>query len=125
MILDSNLIILAATPAYPGLRRLIGRVNPVVSAISLIEVLGYHKLAPNLKADFEQFFQGARIEPISDAIVAQAISLRQVRKMSLGDAIIAATALEFGHELWTHNTKDFTHISGLIVIDPLAAGDPP
>jgi len=125
MILDSNLIILAATPAYPGLRRLIGGLNPVVSAISLIEVLGYHKLAPNLKVDFEQFFQGARIEPITDAIVAGAISLRQVRKMSLGDAIIAATALEFGHELYTHNPKDFSAIAGLVAIDPLASGDPP
>ena len=45
--------------------------------------------------------------------------------MSLGDAIIAATALEFGHELYTHNPKDFIHIPGLVVIDPLVAGDPP
>lgn len=53
------------------------------------------------------------------------ISLRQTRKMSLGDALIAATALVVGRELHTHNIKDYEGIPGLIVIDPIAAGDPP
>jgi toxin FitB len=39
--------------------------------------------------------------------------------MSLGDAIIAATALLHDLEIYTHNVADFTWISGLIVIDPL------
>jgi hypothetical protein len=40
MILDSNLIIYAAGPEYPGLRRLIAARSPAVSAVSLVEVLG-------------------------------------------------------------------------------------
>ncbi len=53
-----------------------------------------------------------------------AVSLRQSRKMSLGDALVAATALVFGRELLTRNVKDFAGVPGLVVVDPLAAGDP-
>jgi hypothetical protein len=44
--------------------------------------------------------------------------------MSLGDALVAATALVFGRELLTRNVKDFAEVPGLVVVDPLAAGDP-
>ena len=57
-------------------------------------------------------------------MLAKAIELRQSRKRSLGDALIAATALVFGFELHTHNVKDYEGIPGLVVIDPLATGDP-
>ena len=40
--------------------------------------------------------------------------------MSVGDAIIAATALHSGLTLATHNAKDFAWIEGLDVVDPLA-----
>ena len=53
--------------------------------------------------------------PLSDAVVARAVSLRQERKTSLGDALIAATALVFGRELLTRNVKDFVGIPGLVV----------
>ena len=61
---------------------------------------------------------------VSDAVIDQAVALRQSRKLSLGDALIAATALVFNHELLTHNLKDFAGIPGLVVIDPVATGDP-
>jgi len=40
--------------------------------------------------------------------------------MSLGDALIAGTALSHGLPLATHNTKDFAWVEELEVIDPLA-----
>ncbi len=40
--------------------------------------------------------------------------------MTLGDAIIAATALVRGYELWTANTEDFSHVEGLRLKNPLA-----
>ena len=124
MMLDSNLIIYAARPEYPGLRRLIAARSPSVSTISVVEVLGYHKLSEEDRLHFEAFFAAAKVLPISDAVVSQAVSLRQSRKMSLGDALVAATALVFGEELLTRNVKDFAGIPDLIVLDPLAAGDP-
>ena len=124
MILDSNLIMYAAKPAYPGLRRLIAARSPVVSAVRKIEVLGYHRLSVDDRQQFEMFFAAAHVMPITDAVVAKAIELRQSRKRSLGDALIAATALVFGLVLHTHNVKDYEGIPGLVVIDPLATGDP-
>jgi len=40
--------------------------------------------------------------------------------MSLGDAIVAATALEHRQTLVTRNSKDFDRVEGLKVVDPLA-----
>ena len=122
--LDSNLIIYAARPEYPGLRRLIVARSPSVSAVSVVEVLGYHKLSAADQAHFESFFAAAKVLPLSDAVVARAVTIRQSRGMFLGDALIAATALVYGLELLTRNVKDFAGVSGLSVIDPLADGDP-
>nr|VFK53924.1 MAG: PIN domain-containing protein [Candidatus Kentron sp. TUN]VFK55822.1 MAG: PIN domain-containing protein [Candidatus Kentron sp. TUN] len=57
--------------------------------------------------------------PVSYPIIEQAISLRQQRKMSLGDALIAATALAHDLELATANTNDFDWIEDLDVINPV------
>jgi len=40
--------------------------------------------------------------------------------MSLGDAIVAATALENGAALWASNPTDFAHIEGLALVNPLS-----
>lgn len=44
--------------------------------------------------------------------------------MSLGDALVAATALVFGRELLTRNIKDFAGVPELVASDPLASRDP-
>lgn len=124
MILDSNIIIYAARPEYPGLRRLIAARSPAVSAVSVVEVLGYHKLSATDRAHFEAFFAAAEVLPLSDSVVARAVAVRQASKMSLGDALVAATALVSGRKLLTHNVKDFAGVPGLVVSDPLAGGDP-
>ncbi|OJW17886.1 MAG: hypothetical protein BGO49_30835 [Planctomycetales bacterium 71-10] len=124
MMLDSNLIIYAARPEYPGLRRLIAERAPAVSAVSVVEVPDYHKLSTAERAHFEAFFATAEVLPLDEAVVTRAVSLRQSRRMTLGDALIAATALVFGRELLTHNLKDFAGIPGLTASDPIAHGDP-
>lgn len=48
-----------------------------------------------------------------------AVTLRQQHAMSLGDALIAGTALHHNLTLATHNTTDFTWITTLTVTDPL------
>ena len=44
MIIDSNLIIYGPKPGQEKLRQYLRGVSVAVSAISLVEVLGYHKL---------------------------------------------------------------------------------
>ncbi len=43
MLLDSNIVIYAAEQENEFLREFIAENNPYVSALSYIEVLGYHK----------------------------------------------------------------------------------
>jgi len=56
---------------------------------------------------------------VDDAVIAQTIRLRQMRKIKIPDAIIAASALIQGLPLVTHNVSDFQWIEGLSLLDPL------
>lgn len=75
MLLDSNIIIYAAQPEHEGLLAFIAEKTPAVSAISLVEVLGYHGLTQEDRADFEAFFRASRVLPVSDAVVDWAVQL--------------------------------------------------
>ncbi len=120
MLLDSNIVIYAAKPEHADLRQFIAENVPAVSVISKIEVLGFHKLTASEKLHFEEFFAESTVLPVTPDVVQQAIQLRQARKMSLGDALVAATALVHGRTLVTRNTKDFGWIPGFKLLDPLA-----
>lgn len=119
MLLDSNIIIYAALPEYAVLQSFIAKHNPAVSAISRVEVLGYHLISEMDRRDFEEFFATATVLPISDSVLSKAVELRQIRRLSLGDALIAGTALAHGLTLITRNSADFNWIKGLALLDPL------
>lgn len=93
--------------------------DAVVSVITKVEASGYHKLPADDKDYFETLFTSIRMMPVTDSIIDKATELRQQKKMSLGDCLIAATALLNGFDLYTNNTADFIHISGLTVVNPL------
>lgn len=118
-IFDSNLIIYSSLEKYSQLRPLITGPDVFVSAITIIETLGYHQLPTDDKLYFESFFRWANVLPITEFVISKATEIRQKRKMSVGDCIIAATALQLGFALYTNNAKDFLHISGLMVVNPL------
>jgi hypothetical protein len=121
MLLDSNIIIYGARPEYPELRRFIARYYPAVSVVSYVEVLGYHRLTDQERSHFEAFFSAAPMLGISPAMLDQAVKLRQFRKMTLGDALVAGTALAHDLTLVTRNTSDFDWISDLSLLDPFLA----
>jgi toxin FitB len=80
---------------------------PAVSVVSYVEVLGYHQLDDEERQYLEAFFRLARVLPLSPAVVDQAVALRQPRTMSLGDALVAGTALVHRLTLVTRNVEDF------------------
>jgi predicted nucleic acid-binding protein len=121
LLLDSNIIIYSTLPDRGDLRALIASHAPAVSATSIVEVLGYHKLADSERNHFESFFRVADVLPISEAVIDQAVRLRQQRKMTLGDSLIAATAVVHDLELLTRNIDDFSWVPELHVRDPLAS----
>ena len=118
MLADSNIVIYAAQPAYAFLRTFIATHAPVVSAVSYVEVLGYHQLKVEEKQYLEAFFQLARVLPLSQTVLDRAVELRQQRKISLGDAFVAGTALAHGLTLVTRNVEDFHWIHELTILNP-------
>ena len=123
MIIDSNIIIYAAEPRYLFLREFIRTNVPAVSLVSYIEVLGYNKLSGGQKLYFQKFFDSTRILPINMMVAKKATALRQQRKMTLGDSLIAATALIYNHTLVTRNKDDFKWIDTLILLNPFEQSD--
>lgn len=118
MLLDSNIIIYSAQPEYAQLRELIAEHSPAVSSLSYLEVLGYHLLTKQQRQYFEEFFQVAQVLPISQGVLTQAVALRQQRRMTLGDSIIAGTALIHELTLITRNISDFRWIADLKLLNP-------
>jgi len=56
MLLDSNIIIYASQPAHVRLREFIAANQTVVSAVSYVEALGYHRLKQADRDDLQRFF---------------------------------------------------------------------
>jgi toxin FitB len=119
--IDSNIVIYSAQEPFANLRPLVSDPNNQVSHFTKLEVLGYHALIPTDKTYFESIFAILDIKDMSSATLEKAIALRQKRKMSSGDAIIAASALHFNAPLYTRNTSDFDWIKELTIINPLNA----
>lgn len=84
-------------------------------------MLGYHRLTEEYRLYFEEFFGVVEVLPISNAVLDRAVLLRQMRRMTLGDAIIAATALVYDRTLVTRNIGNFQWISELTLINPFEA----
>ena len=119
-LLDSNIVIAAAS-GNDGVLDHIMLENPyAVSVVTRIEVLGFHRLTPEDKVDLQTFLTCGQELVLDEAVVTGAIRLRQERRMSLGDAIIAATALAHDLPLLTRNVDDFKHIAGLKLKNPFA-----
>ena len=119
MLLDSNILIYSVTPQYRELLLpyIQGQDN-AVSLISKLEVLGFHRLLDADKAQFVALFDRISVLPVPEQVIEAAIALRQQKSLSVGDAIIAATALEHELPLVTRNTGDFKWIEGLQLVNP-------
>lgn len=121
ILLDSNILIYAVQKEHETLRQWLLTIQPAYSIISKIEVLGYWNLNASQSQAIAKVLVAMREIAITTRQCEQAISLRQQRKMSLGDALIAATALDHHLPLATRNIKDFDWISGLELINPIDA----
>jgi predicted nucleic acid-binding protein len=89
-----------------------------ISIIVKIETLGFNGEASEMEK-LKDFLSLAKIFYVDDLIADKTIDLRKTyRKLKLGDAIIAATALANNLTLISRNTKDFEDISGLTCINP-------
>jgi toxin FitB len=120
MILDANIVIYAANSPAPELDGFITPHGVAVPSVVKIEVYGYPRLGEVERMSLDVLFRGWTVLPLDEVVVAKTIELRQKRKMGLGDAIIAATALVHQMPLVTRNVEDFDHIAGLQLVNPFA-----
>jgi predicted nucleic acid-binding protein len=118
-LVDSNIIIYSALKEYDYLRSLFKEKNIFVSEISLLEVLGYSSITIEQENYFDAVFSIVNKIPVSSEIIFEAIKLRKNNKLSVGDSIIAASAIELNLTLFTNNVSDFKKVKSLQIKNPI------
>jgi len=114
---DTNVVIYLGNQTLDV--NIIGKEPICYASISLIEALGYPDILAAEEQRIKELFNTMIEIPLNASLIQTAVQLRQLKRMSLGDAIVAATALENNCELWTANVEDFRHIDGLRLRNPL------
>lgn len=118
VILDSNILIYYVNGDINLERNFFRENRVIISVITEMEVLGYN-ITEIEENTYRRVFKKLEIIQISNAIVESVIQIRRNFKIKLPDAIIAATCLENKAALMTANTKDFSKIPDLKLINPL------
>ena len=117
--MDTNIVIDVFGDVMPDeVKRKVIKMPPVVSAVTYMEALGWHQISPRQMAVLEKFMDAAAILPINQPVMEETVRIRQRRRVGLGDAIIAATALVHNRVLVTRNVADFKAIDSLTVFNP-------
>jgi predicted nucleic acid-binding protein len=93
-------------------------VDPIVSAVTYIEALGWHKITESELQIMQSFMDKATILPMDQPVVEEAVRIKQQKKIGLGDAIIAATAIIHNMVLVTRDVSDFKSIENLTLFNP-------
>lgn len=118
-LIDTNVIIDNFGNKLPEkAKSLLYSIDLNVSAVTKIEVLGWINASQKQLQPLYDFMEIANILPINETVIEKTITIRQTKKIALGDAIIAATALVYNLILISRNTSDFKNIKGLQIIDP-------
>lgn len=118
-LIDTNVIIDNFGNKLPeNAKTMLYAIELTVSAVTKIEVLGWINATKEQLQPLYEFMEIANILPINEAVIEKTIAIRQTKKIALGDAIIAATALVYDLIVISRNTSDFKNIDGLQVIDP-------
>jgi len=120
MLVDTDVLIWHLR-GNPQAARWLDRLQPLtISSVSYLEVLQGMRNKAELVAVQKMLQQRkANVQPITEAITRQATELMETMTLShglqMGDALIAATALEHGLPVLTGNVKHFAAIPGLII----------
>ena len=117
-LIDSNIIIYSGSEEYSWLRELFYKSSSFFSSVSKIEVLGFYQIKKDQVTYFSEVFKLLKVLPVDAEVIDKAVSLRQQKKITPGDSIIAATALLNNLTLVTRNVDDFLQIPDLDIENP-------
>lgn len=82
-------------------------------------MLYFNDTNPAKMLELRRFLDLANILPLNDLVIEETINLKRgYRKLKLGDAIIAATAMVHQLILLTRNINDFKNIENLSILNP-------
>lgn len=118
MLVDTDVLIWHLR-GYPQATRRLDELGALtLSAVSYLEVLQGMRNKAELAAVKKMLERrAATLLPLSEAITQRAIelveSLALSRGLQMGDALIAATALDHGLPVLTANVKHFSSVEGL------------
>jgi predicted nucleic acid-binding protein len=120
MLVDTDVLIWHLRGYPQATRRLDELGTLTLSAISWLEVLqGIRNKAELVAVKKMLQHRAATLLPVSEAITQRAIELMEAITLShglqMGDALIAATALDHGLPVLTANVKHFGAVQGLKV----------
>jgi len=121
-IIDTNIVIYYLDNKIPNDQ--LPKMNEIfrnsfnLSTISVIELLGWHKLNDEDKSKMELFLANANVHFIDIAVQMKAIEIKQKRKTDTPDTIIAATAVLNQYTVVTRNVVDFSKIEGIKFFNP-------
>ena len=120
MLLDTNIVIYSCQADGEWLTQWTAHAEAAIASVTRVEALGFVKISPVEESAIRKYLGRCLTYPLDEEVIERAIRLRQQKKLKLGDAIIAATALEFDLPLVTRNADDFKDITGLEVINPFS-----
>ena len=120
MLVDTDVLIWHLRGYAQATRRLDQLDALTLSAVSYLEVLQGMRNKAELAAVKKMLERrAATLPPLSEAITLRAIDLMESLSLShglqMGDALIAATALDHGLPVLTANVKHFSPVEGLTV----------
>lgn len=120
-LLDTNIVsgYLSLLIPEPGLDFIDGIVDstPCLSVITQIELLSW-QTEKSVERKVREFIDDSDIYTLDEGVISECVRLRRKYKIKTPDALIAATAIFHKLTLVTNNTKDFSNIKALKVIDP-------
>src|SRR6266704_5978384 len=99
ILLDTNIFIYLANGTLKA--ESLKNNDIAFASITKIEALGYSQITVAEQNYLDALFNECDQLSLDEPIIKLAIRIRQRSKVTLGDAIIAATELAYNYELWT------------------------
>lgn len=120
---DTNTVIYYLQQQFaPAAEQLIDNLleenQPVISAITQIELLCWKTATPEDLEVIRNFISDAQVIELEDAVKIKTADIRKTYGLKMPDAIIAASAIIYKLTLITRNVSDFKKIPQLNIINP-------
>lgn len=120
ILLDSNILIEVFNGTVAPAQLFRGGSLLSISAVTVMEMYALSGMSVDEQERIDQAMMLLDIIPVTAAIAKRAGMIARTRGRGKPDLLIAATALELGLPLFTHNARDFKGITGLKVISTLS-----